>query len=58
MHTYQFATIWRVEAPIDVVWNEIYHSELWPTWWKGVEAVVKLRAGDPSGVGTTHRYWS
>ena len=56
MHTYQFSTIWRVEAPIDVVWKEIYHSELWPTWWKGVEAVVKLRAGDASGVGTVHRY--
>lgn len=55
MHTYQFTTIWRVEARIDVVWNEIDHSGLWPTCWKGVEAVVNLRAGDASGVGTIHR---
>jgi len=56
MSTYEFTTIWRVEAPLEVVWNEIYHSELWPTWWKGVEAVVKMREGDEIGVGAIHRY--
>ena len=25
--TYDFTTIWHVEAPIDVVWDAIYHSE-------------------------------
>lgn len=56
MSTYKFPTIWRVEASLEVVWNEIYHSELWPTWWKGVDAVAKVRDGDDSGVGTIHRY--
>lgn len=56
MKAYEFVTIWRVEAPIDRVWNEIYHSKHWPTWWKGVESVVEMRKGDESGVGSIHRY--
>ena len=56
MKNYEFVTIWRVQAPIDRVWNEIYHSNAWPTWWKGVESVVEMRKGDESGVGSIRRY--
>ena len=56
MRAYEFVTIWRVGAPIESVWNEIYHSEEWPKWWKGVESVVELRKGDEGGVGSIHRY--
>ena len=56
MKTYSFVTIWRVKAPIERVWNEIYHSENWPTWWKGVESVVERHKGDERGVGSIHRY--
>jgi hypothetical protein len=56
MKTYKFVTIWRVKAPLETVWNEIYHSENRPTWWKGVECVTELRKGDDLGVGTLHRY--
>jgi len=56
MKTYNFVTVWRVKAPIESVWNEIYHSGDWPTWWKGVESVVEVRKGDERGVGSIHRY--
>ena len=56
MNTYEFVTIWRVKAPIEKVWNEIYHSTDWPTWWRGVENVLETRKGDESGVGSIHRY--
>ena len=56
MKTYKFVTIWRVKALIESVWKEIYHSEDWPNWWKGVENVVELRKGDDRGVGSLHRY--
>ncbi len=56
MKTYNFVTIWRVKAPIERVWNEIYHSSDWPAWWKGVESVVEMRKGDERGVGSIHRY--
>lgn len=56
MKAYEFLTIWRVKAPIESVWNEIYHSDEWPTWWKGVESVVEVRKGDENGVGSVRRY--
>ena len=56
MKAYDFVTIWRVKAPVETVWNEIYHSSKWPTWWKGVESVVEVRKGDERGVGSVHRY--
>lgn len=56
MKDYKFVTIWRVAAPIESVWNEIYHSHDWPAWWTGVESVVELSKGDESGVGSVHRY--
>jgi len=40
MASYEFVTIWRIEAPIEKVWNEIYHTEYWSQWWKGVIQVV------------------
>ena len=56
MKAYEFVTIWRVKAPVESIWNEIYHSSEWPTWWKGVESVVEVRKGDERGVGSIHRY--
>ena len=56
MKTYEFITIWRVSAPIDRIWNEIYHSKDWPVWWTGVESVAEVRKGNESGVGSIHRY--
>lgn len=56
MKTYEFVTVWRANAPLESVWNEIYHSELWPGWWKGVESVEEVRKGDEKGVGSIRRY--
>lgn len=56
MAAYEFQTIWRVHAPIDRVWDEIYHSEKWPEWWPGVEEVTELKKGDDLGVGSIRRY--
>ena len=56
MAKYRFVTIWHVRAPIESVWNEIYHTEFWPTWWKGVESVVELERGDKDGIGSVRRY--
>jgi hypothetical protein len=56
MANYEFVTVWRVSAPIEAVWNEIYHAERWPTWWKGIERVVELQKGDEHGVGSLYRY--
>lgn len=56
MAAYEFVTIWRVHAPIETVWNEIYYSEHWPEWWPGVEEVKELKEGDELGIGSIRRY--
>ena len=56
MADYSFATIWRLEAPIDRVYDAIRDSLAWPRWWSGVLAVDELRQGDEDGVGAVRRY--
>lgn len=56
LRAYEFQTVWHVKAPKETVWQEIYHSENWPLWWKGVKKVVELRKGDDSGVGSIRHY--
>lgn len=52
---YSFVTIWRIEAPRDVVWQKISDSERWSEWWPGVLRVEMLKAGDERGIGAVHR---
>ena len=56
MANYEFVTIWKFKAPQQNVWDLIFHSEQWPNWWRGVEKVEKLKAGDANHVGAVHRY--
>jgi Polyketide cyclase / dehydrase and lipid transport len=52
---YGFVTRWHLEAPIEEVWEAIYHCEHWPEWWNGVESVVELEPGDAQRVGSLWR---
>ena len=56
MADYRFLTTWCIEAPIDVVWEEIQDTERWTEWWRGVRRVVTLEPGDEAGVGSLQRY--
>jgi hypothetical protein len=51
MTAYEFVTVWRFDAPLALVWQEIKNTETWPEWWKGVLRVEELQAGDARGVG-------
>jgi uncharacterized protein YndB with AHSA1/START domain len=53
---YSFVTRWHVDAPIDPVWDALYHAEAYPEWWKAVLAVTKVDEGGPDGVGRTDRF--
>jgi len=48
---YEFVTIWRFDAPIEKVWEQIKDSERWSDWWRGVVKVEELKAGDSEGLG-------
>jgi hypothetical protein len=54
MIEYYFETTWRINAPLQDVWEAVYHSEDWPNWWKGVTEVQVLETGT-DGVGGLRR---
>ncbi|CNI96970.1 SRPBCC family protein [Yersinia vastinensis] len=56
MAEYQFSTLWRVNAPLQVVWDVLYHPDRWPDWWKSLEQVTEIEKGDIQGIGALHRY--
>lgn len=53
---YHFITQWQFNAPLERVFQEIYQSEAWPSWWKGVRSVVDIKTGNPDGIGDVKRY--
>jgi uncharacterized protein YndB with AHSA1/START domain len=53
---YSFLTTWVLDAPIERVWDALYHSDRWPEWWRGVERVQLLEQGDADRVGELARY--
>ncbi len=45
--------------PIARVWNALAAPERWPSWWRYVESVTDIEAGDGRGVGALRRFtWS
>ena len=55
MADYEFTTRWRVAAPAQIVWDEIYEVEQWPAWWKGLVRVEQVGEGDANGLGSRWR---
>jgi len=48
---YSFTTNWRIEAPVEKVWEAIYQSEEWPDWWTSIRSVKEIRKGNEKGIG-------
>lgn len=55
MNGYEFVSVWRIAAPVPLVWEAIRNNREWPKWWRGVISVVELDPGDADGVGAVHR---
>jgi uncharacterized protein YndB with AHSA1/START domain len=51
MAYFEFATIWRLDAPIDPVYALIDNPTDWPRWWPAVLDVRELAPANPDGVG-------
>lgn len=56
MAEYQFSTTWRIKAPLQDVWDVLYHPDVWPEWWRNVVRIVEIEKGDEYGIGALHRY--
>ena len=56
MAAYSFLTSWLLASPREPVWDAIYESEGWRSWWRGVKSAERLAPGDERGVGQVGRY--
>ena len=57
MASYSFVTEWRLDAPIDRVYEVISDSLAWPDWWPAVVAVDVIRPPtERSGVGQVFHF--
>jgi hypothetical protein len=52
---FNLITNWTLAAPREAVWRELTKPEDWPAWWRAVERVELLEAGDADGVGALRR---
>ena len=58
MASFAFVTTWKVDAPIDSVWNAVVDAKRYPEWWKYVASVEQISEGDERGVGGIGRtHW-
>jgi len=55
MSDYELLTTWRIDVPLDRVWETIQDADTWPEWWKGVLKVTKIQDGAENGVGSIRR---
>jgi uncharacterized protein YndB with AHSA1/START domain len=57
MASYSFVTEWRLDAPIERVYETIADATGWPEWWPAVQSVDEVRPPlDRNGVGRVWRY--
>lgn len=56
MSEYRFLTYWRIDRPVEEVWEAILGVQRWPEWWRYVERVEELRRGDKNGLGALRRF--
>jgi carbon monoxide dehydrogenase subunit G len=56
MASYSFVTEWRLEAPIERVFELLNDATAWPEWWPGVISIDEIRPPtDRNGVGRVLR---
>ncbi|MFG1260940.1 MAG: hypothetical protein B7X99_20865 [Rhizobiales bacterium 17-65-6] len=51
---FNLATLWRLEQPLDRVWDLIVDVEGWPDWWPAVKSITVLERGFADGIGAAH----
>ena len=56
MAEYRLVNWWRIDAPVQRVYDAICQPVRWPGWWRGAAQVVELEPGNELGVGSLQRY--
>lgn len=55
MSRFSLLSLWTFDAPIDKLWQALFDTASWPTWWRYVEQVDAVETGDVEGVGSRWR---
>lgn len=53
---FRLVSEWRLDAPLDWVWDALCDVEHWPDWWPSVTHVEPLAPGDENGIGAANRF--
>jgi hypothetical protein len=56
MADYAFASIWRLHAPIDRVYDLIENSADWPRWWPYIAEAREIDRNGPDGIGALYDF--
>lgn len=56
MAKFNWDTTWRLEAPLQKVWDAVHDTASWPKWWRFVAEARQITPGDESGKGSVWRY--
>lgn len=56
---YRLVTEWRIDAPLDALFDALSTPADWPRWWRYVDRVDPIAQADATGIGAVWRYtWS
>ncbi len=56
MPQFSLTTTWFIPASVEAVWSCLIDTQTWPSWWKYVDAVEEMSAGDSSGINNIRQY--
>ncbi len=56
MTRYSFVTTWLFDVPVEPLWDAVYDTDRWPSWWQGVRRVEELVPRGLDGVGGVSRF--
>jgi uncharacterized protein YndB with AHSA1/START domain len=56
MADYRLISTWRLDAPLQRVFDAITDSLQWPQWWPGADGVEQMANGDSDGIGCQRHY--
>ncbi len=51
MASYSFITVWRFNAPLELIYQNVHNADAYHLWWKGQAPVKTISTGDALGVG-------
>ena len=56
MYKYHLKTEWRIEAPLERVYDLVVDSSAWTRWWPDLHESSLLCANDNDGIGSIWQY--